>query len=105
MANLNTPFLLMSKSSFNFVSNDHCFSSMVDNQQNQSVLAYSSTKGEVVLYNTVFDQRTVRKRRTDKNLEVEYRSYYHVILHPKLLLVPNINMDYRTGYLVDSTVM
>ena len=105
MASLNIPFLLFSKCNFEFETRSYCHSEIIDSIEDGLLFAHSNIKGEVIFYDFSIDQRTIRMKVKDSALDQEYRSYYHLMIEQKLLLIPSINEKEACGFLKDSTLI
>ena len=117
MASLNIPFLVFSRSNFVFESDESCYTSIitsttVDEDQQiadgtvDTTLTISDYCGETIFFTLDVDSRTVIKRHPDnESLRKSYKSYFHMLVHPKLLLVPSISMKEKIGILLDATIV
>lgn len=117
MASLNIPFLVFSRSNFVFESDDSCYSGLITGIEDESNFAGGPDRDESILVNTDFcgeavfftldvDSRTIVKRGSDEDRNAKtYKSFFHLLLHPKLLLIPSISMKERVGTLLDAAVV
>ena len=117
MASLNVPFLVFSRSNFVFESNNTCYTGIItetDIEENETyvpekedtILIISDLWGEAIFFTLDVDSRTiVQKDSKSESLSKSYKSYFHMLLHPKLLLVPSISMKEKVGCLLDATVV
>ena len=62
--------------------------------------------GEAIFFILDVDSRTILKRDSEnESLSKYYKSYFHMLLHPKILLIPSISMKDKIGILIDATVV
>ena len=117
MASLNIPFLVFSRSNFVFETNNSCYTGIITDtdieendtyepEKEDSVLIISDLWGEAIFFNLDVDSRTVvQKNSLNSSLSKSFKSYFHMLLHPKLLLIPSISMKEKVGNLIDACVV
>lgn len=117
MASLNIPFLVFSRSNFMFESDETWYSGLIHQADSEEekryevkseepIMAISDIWGEAIFFNLDVDSRTiVRKGEDGERTSKTYKSYYHLLLHPKLLLIPSISMKERVGRLLDASIV
>lgn len=60
----------------------------------------------MIFFDLDVDSRTIVKHSSGHSFQSRtFQSYYHVLLHPKLLLVPSISMKDKIGVLLDATTV
>ena len=108
MASLNIPFLVFSRSNFVFESDESCYatSQHIPEENEESLLIISDYCGEAIFFTLEVDYRTLMKKKTDsENACKSCKSFFHMLLHPKLLLVPSISMKEKIGKLLDACIV
>ena len=101
MASLNIPFLVFSRSTFTFETAPYCYSSL-DNRTDidfSNTLLISNPKGEIIIFSYELD--VLLRRRYDIGHAVHSTTFYNLLLHPKLLMLPSISAVEQVGPLVD----
>ena len=101
MASLNIPFLVFSRSTFTFETRPECYCSL-DNRANIDVantLLISNPKGEIIIFSYELD--VLLRRRSDIGHAIHSTTFYNLLLHPKLLMLPSISVVEKVGPLVD----